>query len=174
MSSEAVELFSLSESKKLLLIDGYSRKYKNNHQYISMDLCKLIILHFTFHFDFLIVFEKEDDDYVNELICYDMKSKYKIVKNNNIWKYNLGTSYCIHKTINDCLIYRIGGRNNKQVPNIEYSLKHDNHIELPLSQTVRYGLSTIFNPLYELITIGGRDNNNNNILSTVEIMNNNK
>ena len=141
---------------------------------ISMDLCKLIILHFTFHWDFLIVFEKINDDYINELICYDMKSKYKIVKNNNIWKYNPSTSYCIHKTINDCLIYRIGGWNNKEVPNIEYSLKHDIHIELPLSQTVRYGSSTIFNTLNGLITIGGYDSNNNNGLSTVEIMNDKK
>ena len=83
------------------------------------------------------------------------------------------TSYCIHKTINDCLIYRIGGRDNKVVPNIEYSLKHDNHIELPLSQTVRYNSSTIFNTLNGLITIGGCDNNNST-LSTVEIMNDKK
>ena len=84
MSFEEIGTYFLSENQKLLLIDGYSRKYKYNHQYIPIDLCKLIMLHFIICFDFLIIFEKENNDEINELICYDMKSKYKIVKNNNI------------------------------------------------------------------------------------------
>ena len=30
------------ETKTLLLIDGYSRKYKHNHQYIAIELCNII------------------------------------------------------------------------------------------------------------------------------------
>ena len=136
MSIETEILF-LSENQKLLLVDGYSRKYKHNHQYIPIELCNIIILHFAILFDFFIVFEKYWNDFFNEMVCYDMKSKSKIIKNNNIWKYNYGTSFCVHKTMNDCLIYRIGGLNNKTFPNIEYSIKHDIHIELPFSQTMR-------------------------------------
>src|SRR5262249_16458764 len=43
-----------------------------------------------------------------------------------------------------------------------------------LSQKLRHSSSTIFNLLYGLITIGGKNNNNYNILSNVEIMNDNK
>jgi len=168
-------IFFLSETERLLLIDGYSRKYKYNHQYIPIELCKIISKHITFYFDFFIIFEKSVNDDVNELVCYDLISKSKIIKNNNLWKRNFGTSYCIYKnkTINDYLIYRIGGENNNIIPNIQYSIKHDIHIELPFSQIIRQYASTQFNTLYGLITIGGCDSNYLE-LSNVEIMNDKK
>src|SRR2546429_9644404 len=136
------EIPFLSENKKLLLIDGYSRKYKYNHQYIAIELCKIVSSHLMCDFHFFIIFENVNDDYINEFICYDLISKSKIVKNNNLWKYNNRTSYCINKTINDYFIYRIGGGNNNTIPNIEYSIKNDTHVELPLSQTIRTNAST--------------------------------
>ena len=82
-------------------------------------------LQFILHF--AIIFNIMDNDDANELLCFDMKSKTKIIKRNKIWKYNVDCSYCIHETNNDYLIYRIGGYNNNKVSNIEYSLKNNNY-----------------------------------------------
>ena len=95
----------LSKEEKLLLIDGYCRKYRYHQNYISIDLCH-IILHFItniFELSFFIIFEKryeDKDDYVNELLCYDVKLKTTIIKNNQLWKYNPSISYYVHETKN--------------------------------------------------------------------------
>src|SRR5436309_2591493 len=118
----------LSKEEKFFFIDGYCRKNTQNKNYISLDLCHIILEFFknTLNIDFIIIFEKETDDYVNQLLCYDVKLKTKIIKDNELWKWNGGTSYCIHETNNDCLIYRVGGKVNN-IPNIEYSMTNDKH-----------------------------------------------
>ena len=55
--------------------------------------------------DFIIIFEKEKEDEMTELICFEMKSKRKIIRNNEVWQYFAGISYCIHQTKNDYFIY---------------------------------------------------------------------
>ena len=110
MTTENTAMF-LSKEEKLLLIDGYCRKYRYHQNYISIDLCHIILDFITniFNLSFIIIFEKyeDKDDYVNELLCYDMKLKTKINKINELWKCNRDTSYCIHETNDDCLIYQI-------------------------------------------------------------------
>ena len=165
----------LSKKENLFFVDGYCRKNTQNKNYISLDLCHIILQFFknTLNIDFIIIFEKFEDDYVNELLCYDVKLKTKIIKDNELWKWNMDTSYCIHETNNDCLIYRVGGQDNHNIPNIEYSMINDEHNELPLTQTKRWWNSTIFNVNYGLITIGGY-NGNDGSLSSVEILNDKK
>src|SRR5205807_2034663 len=109
---------------------------------------------------FIIIFEKCNNEYSNELFYYDIKSKIKTIKNNEIWKLNNATSYCIHESNNnDCLIYRVGGFNKDFIPNIKYSIQNDKHEELPLTQTKRSRSSTIHNMKHGLITIGGNNSN---------------
>jgi len=106
------------------------------------------------------------------LICYNIKSKTKIIKKNDVWKYNKYTSYCLYETNDDCLIYRVGGQDNKKIPNIKYSMKSDIWNELPFTQTQICGTSTVYNKIHGLITIGGIVYNNNwESVSTVEILN---
>src|SRR5436853_2136299 len=122
---------ALSKEEKMLLIDGYCRKYRYHQNYISIDLCHIIRDFITniFNLSFIIIFEKykDNDDYVNELLCYDVKLKTTIIKNNQLWKYNLFTSYYVDETKNDCLIYRVGGSNNDRIQNVEYSMMHDTY-----------------------------------------------
>src|SRR6185312_5516386 len=101
--------------------------------------------------------------------CYDINSKTKIIKNNQLWKYNFNTSYCVHETNNDCSIFRVGGYYNNKIPNVEYSMKNDEYHELPLTQTKTRGNSIILNVNHGLITIGGF-NDEDKYLSSVEIL----
>ena len=100
-------------------------------------MCFIILQYFKniIIFDFIIIFEKFGNNYVNELLIYNIKSKHKIVINNNIWKYNSSTSYCFHETKDDYFIYRVGGESNETIPNIKYSIRDDNNIALPFTQT---------------------------------------
>src|SRR5690348_3169221 len=113
----------LSNEEKILLIDGYCQKNRYNKNYISVDLCAIILEFFSniLIYDFIIIFEKykNEDDHVNELLCYDLKLKTKLIKNNELWKWHY-CSYCLHETKNDYFIYRIGGENNETIPNIRY------------------------------------------------------
>ena len=52
------ELYFLTKEEKALLIDGYTRKIKNDNDYIPIELCNIIIVYFTHWFNFFIVFEK--------------------------------------------------------------------------------------------------------------------
>src|SRR5689334_14809953 len=118
----------LSEVEKSLLIDGYTRNNNYNGKYIAIELCNLIILFYKNHFncDFIIIFEKykDNDEYLNEMFGYDMELKTKIIKNNELWKYNFGAAYCVHETKNDYLVFRVGGKKNKETPNVEYSINN--------------------------------------------------
>ena len=89
--------------------------------------------------------------------------------NNKLWELNRFTSYCVHQTNKDFLIYRIGGRDNKTIPNVEYSIINDNYNKLPFTQTNRCHNSTVYNDNFGLITIGGYQFT---CLSSVEISNN--
>ena len=86
----------------------------------------------------------------------------------NYGKYNENTSYCVHETNNDCLIFCIGDQWNDKIPNVEYSMKNDKYDELPLTQTKRDN-NSIYNMNHGLITFGG-NNDNDGTLSSVEIL----
>src|SRR6185312_12521424 len=112
--------------------------------------------------------------------CYDINSKTKIIKNNQLWKYNFNTSYCVHETNNDCSIFRVGGEDNNKIPNVEYSMKNDEYHELPLTQTKTRCNSIVLNVNHGLITIGGFNdedkffffggyNNDNKVLNSSEM-----
>src|SRR5436853_5928914 len=105
--TNATTAILLSKEEKMLLIDGYCRNYRYYQNYISLDLCFIILDFFKniLNVDFIIIFEKKRDDFANELMCYDMELKTTIIKNNQLWKWNLNTSYYVHETKNDCLIY---------------------------------------------------------------------
>src|SRR5689334_638529 len=131
----------LSKNEKYLFIDGYIRMCRYNGKYIPIELCNIIILYYKNHFncDFIIIFEKyaNDSDYLNECFCYDLKSRTKIINNNQLWQFNDDTSYCVYEIENDYLIFRVGGAHNKYVPNVKYSMKNEKYDKLPLTQTKR-------------------------------------
>src|ERR1700759_882045 len=117
-SSSSSKHFIFSKQDINCLIDGYSRKHKYNQKYIPIELCQIIILYLQFILNFIIIFEKDEyNNNVNKLLCFDIKSKTKIIKENKIWKHNICGSYCMHETKNDYLIYRIGGIDNNYIPN---------------------------------------------------------
>src|SRR5690242_16562208 len=116
----AQELF-LSKQEKLLLMDGYCRKNKKNQQYISIDLCNIIgqFLKNNFILDFIVIFEKINDFYIDGIFCYDINSQTIAIKTNKIWSRTGGLSYCIYETIDDYFIYRIGSEPGYTAPNIK-------------------------------------------------------
>ena len=86
----------LSSEEKSLLIDGYTRKIKNDKQYIPIELCNIIIVYFSNRFNFFIVFEKNGiRGKTNELLCFNIENKQKLIIENECWKYVIGCSYCV-------------------------------------------------------------------------------
>jgi len=170
MSNE-INVTFLAEQQKNFLIDGYCRQHKKNQQYIAVELCNVILLYLRYSFDFVVIFEKKQNDYFNDLYCFDLKSKNKLTHVNKFWKHHPHAAYCLHETSNDYLVYRVGGYDNDAIPNIMYSVKSNKATPLELTQTSRSATSLIYNSNFGLVAIGGCDSDDK-YMPYVEIMKN--
>jgi len=77
---------SLTKTKLFILIDGYCRRMRYQKNYISLDLCDIIVQFYnTIYFDIFIIFEKGSEKWIqttNELLCFNIENKQKKIIEN--------------------------------------------------------------------------------------------